>query len=366
MIFALIRCGHTVDMITFPGGTEVAIDGLRVLRVGVWTGIRDIPIGLSIRKLVLDLFVLPAIIRQLRREHYDCMHAVEEAAFLAHIAARLYRVPLLYDMQCLLSEQLSTWRVFRFGPIRSALRFAERWLLRRVDAVACSVGLEEHVQEIAPGTPVTEWHYPGNDAVIPDTANSPLSGEPKIAANRYVIAYTGNFAPYQGVERLVEAIPDVLEAIPHALFLFVGAESDAPLPGSSSVPSFADAVGVVPRQPQAQIARYLEVADVLVSPRDISGNLPLKVLEYMSAGKPIVATDSPAHRKVLDDNSAILVSPDPRALAAGIVKLYKDPELGKHLAAAAQRFALEHLGWSDFIDEVGELYASLAQRGLRT
>lgn len=366
VIYALIQCGHVVDMITFPGGARVAIDGLRIIRVGMLSGIRDIPIGFSIKKVILDLLLLPAIIRQLRRERYDCIHAVEEGAFFALIAARLYRVPLLYDMQSSIPEQLITRRLFRFGPIQTGLRFAERWLVRRVDAVACSVGLKEHVQAISPRTPVTEWRYPANDAASPPISSDPLEIDPEIAVGRYVIAYTGNFAPYQGVARLVEAIPDVLAEIPHALFLFVGAGNHEVLPGLSSVRSFADAVHVVPRRPQVEIAQYLEIADVVVSPREISSNLPLKVIEYISAGKPIVATDIPAHRKVLSDDSAILVCADPKALAAAIIRLYKEPDLGRRLVAASRQFALEHLGWSAFIDDVGKLYASLVRRGSHT
>jgi glycosyltransferase involved in cell wall biosynthesis len=82
----------------------------------------------------------------------------------------------------------------------------------------------------------------------------------------------------------------------------------------------------------------------------------------MAAGKPIVATDSPAHRRVLGNESAILVPCDPSAIAEGIITLAVDPELGRRLAASARRHALENLGWSNFLRDVDQLYTSVAGR----
>src|SRR5699024_9774341 len=86
----------------------------------------------------------------------------------------------------------------------------------------------------------------------------------------------------------------------------------------------AGSLRVVKRQPRERIPAYLAMADVVVSPRAYGDNLPLKIFDYLSAGKPIVATDIPAHRSVLDEDRALLTglwSPD---LARGIVRLLQD------------------------------------------
>jgi glycosyltransferase involved in cell wall biosynthesis len=107
------------------------------------------------------------------------------------------------------------------------------------------------------------------------------------------------------------------------------------------------------------MAGFLSLANVVVSPRLPIGNLPLKVFDYMASGKPIVATDSKAHRTVLHDDSAVLVEHKPEAFAAAIVKLYKNPALAERLARTAHQFALEDLGWDTFIGQVRKLYTEV-------
>jgi glycosyltransferase involved in cell wall biosynthesis len=121
----------------------------------------------------------------------------------------------------------------------------------------------------------------------------------------------------------------------------------------------------VERQPREAMAAYLALADVLVSPRAYGGNLPLKVFDYLAAGRPIVATDIPTHRTVLTDERAVLVAPESQALAEGILSLLGQPERSERLARAASRYAREHLGWDAFVHSVGEIYEevhSLAAR----
>ena len=89
-------------------------------------------------------------------------------------------------------------------------------------------------------------------------------------------------------------------------------------------------------------------------PRDITS--PLKLFEYMAAGRPIVASDLPSIREVLRDGvNALLVPPgDPVAMAAAIARLLGDRALAARLAArrAAKRCRTIRgsgapNGWSD-------------------
>ena len=109
---ALGELGQPVDLLTFPIGADPTLPGLRIFRSGNPLRIRRVPIGLSMRKVALDISLLAAFRRRLASESYWCIHAVEEAAFPAAILARQYGIPLLYDMQSSLAEQLT-----RVGPL---------------------------------------------------------------------------------------------------------------------------------------------------------------------------------------------------------------------------------------------------------
>jgi glycosyltransferase involved in cell wall biosynthesis len=92
-------------------------------------------------------------------------------------------------------------------------------------------------------------------------------------------------------------------------------------------------------QPRKRIAAFLGMANVLVSPRSYGNNFPLKVFDYLGAGKPIVATDISAHRVVLDDSLAMLTEPRAEALASAIIRILTDSDLAVRFATTARSFA---------------------------
>ncbi|MEZ0333229.1 MAG: glycosyltransferase, partial [Gemmatimonadales bacterium] len=159
---ALSELGHRVDLLTFPVGQDIKLPGLRILRTANPFGFSRVPIGLSPQKLLLDVSLIRALRNLLRGERYACVHALEEAAFPAAVLTRRNGIPLLYDMQSSLPEQLQQRWPFGMTPIRQSLDAAERWLLTRADYVVSSAGLAERVGRIAPMTPVREWRFPSH------------------------------------------------------------------------------------------------------------------------------------------------------------------------------------------------------------
>jgi len=82
---------------------------------------------------------------------------------------------------------------------------------------------------------------------------------------------------------------------------------------------------LITQKPNKEIPFYLKAADVLVLPNkkgeDISEKYtsPLKMFEYMASKRPIVASDLPSIREILNDHNSIIMEPnDPQKLAEGI------------------------------------------------
>lgn len=81
---------------------------------------------------------------------------------------------------------------------------------------------------------------------------------------------------------------------------------------------------------------WMKRAAVFVSPSRFEG-MPNAVVEAMTCGCPLVVSDIPAHREILDETSAVFVDPDdPVALTEGIVRLLDDPATAALLGAAAR------------------------------
>lgn len=355
---ALSELTYRVDLLTFPIGQDIKLPGLRVVRAGNPLGLTQVPIGLSARKLVLDLSLISALHAQLGSERYTCIHALEEAAFPAAVMGRRYGVPLLYDMQSSLPEQLQQHRAFRMAPVRCSLESLERWLLTRADLVVSSAGLADRVRRLAPDTPTQEWRFPGHPVASDHSGALALRRELGLEVDDRIVLYSGTFEPYQGLPALLGAIPLVVARAPGTRFVLVGADRANGFATNGSVAPLlaSQALRLVDRQPRSSMATYHSMADVLVSPRVYGGNLPLKIFDYLAAARPIVATDIPTHRTVLTEERAVLVAPESESIAEGILSVLQDPEKAARIAGAAGRYARKHLAWEAFVRSVEELY----------
>ena len=354
---ALSALDQAVDLLTLPVGRPVGLPGLRIFRVGTRLPVRHIPVGFSWRKVLLNCLLAAALLRRLRQGDYGCIHAVEEAAIVAALAGRLFKIPVLYDMHSSLPEQLTKHRLFRSGPVQKLLQAGERWLFRSAEVVVCSAGLRSYVLSVDPGARVHEWIFPSAPANGGARRASELRAEHRIPEGAPVVLYSGTFEAYQGLDLLIEAAAKVHARIPVAVFLLIGAADP-----SQVAQGHAPWLRLIRRLPQAEIADYLALADVLVSPRIHGRNLPLKIFDYMAAGKPIVATEVDAHRTVLSEDRARLVQPEPVALADAIGEVLTRPELAARLARAAQAYAKAHCMPDNFVASVARIYDEVRGR----
>jgi glycosyltransferase involved in cell wall biosynthesis len=356
---ALSQLGFEIDVLTLPVGSPVEIPGVQLIRIANPFGIEAVPIGLSLRKLLFAILMLRSLALRLRRSDYVCVHAVEESALLALLAGGRRKLPLIYDMQSSLPEQLAQTAIFRPAPIRALFRWIETYMLRRASVVMCSAGLAGHVRALAPTARLHEWRFPAAARAIPPEEVADLRQQLGLAAQTPVVLYAGNFAGYQGIHLVFDAIPAVARQIPEAVFVLVGAADQSEIDRTQHrlAANVRARVHCLPRQPRRRIDTFIAMATVLISPRRYGGNFPLKVFDYLAAGKPIVATDVPTHRAVLDESLALLVAPSAPALADGIARVLKDHELAASLAAAAARFAQHELPWARFVNVVEQLYA---------
>ena len=247
---ALAQLGLESHLLTFPVGKPVEIPGLRITRCANPFGIRSVPVGLSVRKVLLDLTLLAVLRRELRRHDYACIHAVEEMVLPALLLSRRIGVPVVYDMQSSIPEQLLDHWCLGRRPFQAALRRGEKWTIANADFVVSSTGLAERVHASCVSSKHREWVFPGPDFVAHATMTDRVRARLGLPSDQPLIVFAGTFERYQGINLLLKAIPMVLEVQPDVLFVLVGSrdEKDARLPEDHALP--ANAVRVIQRQPR--------------------------------------------------------------------------------------------------------------------
>jgi glycosyltransferase involved in cell wall biosynthesis len=179
-----------------------------------------------------------------------------------------------------------------------------------------------------------------------------------------IVLYAGTFEPYQGLDLLVDASPIVVHACTNARFLCLGGNRNQ----VAMIETRAHQLGVsesfiLPGTiPPEEVEQHFKIASVLVSPRILGTNTPLKIYSYLRSGIPIVATSILSHTQVLTPDVAVLVEPRPECLAAGILKLLEDTELSQRLVQNALQLAQESYSSETYHSKIAEVFSFLAAR----
>jgi glycosyltransferase involved in cell wall biosynthesis len=163
----------------------------------------------------------------------------------------------------------------------------------------------------------------------------------QLPVKKNIIMYTGSIdEPWKGVGVLYEAARKFGDDY---LFVFVGGKPHYVDHFYSLYPQRSNVL-LVGQRPHSQIPLYLKAADLVVVPNSAVTEIsristsPMKLFEYMAAGRPIVASDLPSLREILNEKNSVLVLPDnPEALADGIERLIEDPDRAVALAQQARR-----------------------------
>lgn len=368
-LHGLSSLGHAIDLVTYHIGQDVDLPGVRIHRIPRLPFIKELKVGPSWAKVPLDLLLFLKSFALLMRNRYDVIHAHEEAAVFSVALSKLFRTRHLYDMHSSLPRQLVN---FNFGNNRLMIglfQLLERWIIKTCDAlITIGPDLEKHAKTIKPD--VVEMMIENLPLQMKNASNN-LDIEAfrkKFGINdKLAIVYTGTFERYQGVGLLIESAQIVRQACSNVAFILVGGKPQQvqEMVEKAQKLQVDDCIHFTGTLPVEEAHNFLEVADILVSPRIEGTSVPLKIYTYLYSEKPIVATNLTAHSLVLNDDTAVLVEPVKEALAEGLLRVIQEPGLGKRIGAQARRLAEEKYSPTAYLAKLEKIYGTLQHAALR-
>jgi glycosyltransferase involved in cell wall biosynthesis len=348
---AVARLGHAVHVVTYHLGEALADPPFAVHRIRDVPGYRRTDPGPTVRKLVQLDPMLAGLLRRLHREiRFDLVHAHHYEGLLVGSHA-LPGTPLVYDAHTLLASELPTYPLGlpRRG-IRAIAPWLDRHLPRRADRIiAVSQTIRDTLMALG-AAPAERLH------VIPNGVEwQRFPVEPGITPDGRTIVFTGNLAPYQGVNLMLEAFA-LLHARRDDVRLMIVTDSPftpfEPLARRLGVRAAVELRrATFPQQPA-----LLAAATVAINPRVRCDGIPQKLLNYMAAGLPIASFESSGGPLRHEVTGLRVPDGDTAAMADALDRLLTDRGLARTLGEAAREQARREFSWAQVAARIEQVY----------
>jgi glycosyltransferase involved in cell wall biosynthesis len=182
--------------------------------------------------------------------------------------------------------------------------------------------------------------------------------------DKFVLLHHGSYAPSRGIEELIRSIPLVDTLLKNKIkLILVGIPQNKieEIGLLCKTLDISDQVEIIPPVDIGKIPAYIRYCDVGIIPLPPDNewwyvSVPLKTLEYLAMGKPIIATSIPFHQKIFDlCNCGILLhSNTPNEIAEAINVLYQKKEKLYDMGKKGKEIVEKYYSWESKATELEE------------
>lgn len=353
-----------VDLVTVAAGD-------RVVECERWPGVRHVELpalgpSLIDRVLCFRRYLAPVLEGVIRKNELVQFRSIFEGLPLPGMRDR---PRLVFEVNGLPSIELK----YRYPGVEddrelmAKIRAQEGVCLRAADRVVTPSGVTAGYLVNARGIPADRV------VVVPNGVDTELFRPGSRASDGVLrLLYFGTLTSWQGTELAIRALAWVRSRIPAKLTI-VGSGGRGERDGLAALAEklgVGGDVAVEPAVSQEELAGYLRASDAVVAPLEwndrnaVQGCCPLKVLEGMAAGLPVIASDLAAVRELGRDGvELLLVKPGSvDAIAGAAMRVWNEPEMAAAMGRAARARVVDRFTWARAGSALLDVYADLGVR----
>lgn len=363
---SLQQLGHSVTIATYRNGRD--LPGLDIQRTLPIPWRQHYEVGSSRHKVVFDALLGLKTLQLMATQRFDVIHAhLHEGALIGLILGRLFGLPVVFDFQGSLTEEMIDHHFLRrTSAVYPPLRRLEEWIDQASPLVLTSSSNAERILVEDFGC------NPGRIRPLPDCVDTstfaPITAETMAQRNAdrqrlgipldaQVIAYLGLLAEYQGTDLLLQAMQQIRQTHPNAYLLLMGFPRVDYYQNVAQQLGVADRVVFTGRVPYVEAPAYLRVGDIAAAPKLSLTEGAGKLLNYMALGLPTVAFDTSVAREYLGAYGVYAERGSVESLAAKLTHLLDDADGRQTLGKQLRQRAIDLYNWQRAAAKIVDVYA---------
>ncbi|MBI4684862.1 MAG: glycosyltransferase [Nitrospirae bacterium] len=296
------------------------------------------------------------------------VHNPPDTLFLIGLIGKIFLTKFVFDHHDLSPELYLTRFSGKKDFVHKILVLCEKFSCKLADAVICTNASYKQIAMERHGIEPKKIHIVRNDPVIDECFLEKINPDNQIEKNqKKVLLYIGSINPQDGVDVLLNSLHYLANDLNKKDFIcYIVGEGDAlqsvkKIAEELNLSDFVQFTGYI--FDREKIKEYLALSDVCVEPapdNELNRHSTfIKIMEYMGAGKPIVAFDLKETRYSADGTAILVPTGDIQGFAHAIKKLLEEFQTREELGRAGIERIKKELNWENASKNLKEAYKSL-------
>lgn len=349
--------GHHIHLVSYAHGTMRRDEAFSLHATPALPGYRRVRSGPDLVKPLIDAMMVKTALTVVRKYECQLIHAHNyEGALVGYLVSRLSGVPLLYHAHNWMSDELP--RYFQLATMQTAARYMGVILDKTIPRMAHRIiALHERMAQ-----EITSFGVSRHKIMVVEPGIDP---EPWLASKSskedHLVLYAGNLDSYQNIGLAFDAMAIVVEELPTARLLIATPNDPALARRMISAHGAGDWCESVHTPDSMAAAKEYARAKVALCPRTSPSGFPIKTLNAMAAGVPVVACNSGSWGVIPGKTGQVVDDDDPESMARAIVQLLINDSHRSMLADAARDSVRARYSNSRMCEEVEKVWLSVLQ-----